>query len=33
MNNWKNDFLFFKLQKSSKPIYIYGMGNGAEKLK
>ena len=28
-----NDFLFYKLQKTEKPIYIYGMGNGSEKLK
>ena len=28
-----NNFLFYKLQKTEKPIYIYGMGNGSEKLK
>lgn len=27
------DFLFYKLQKTKKPVYIYGMGNGSEKLK
>ena len=27
------DFLFYKLQNTQKPIYIYGMGNGSEKLK
>lgn len=27
------NFLFYKLQKTKKPIFIYGMGNGAEKLK
>ncbi len=27
------DFLFSKLQNTKKPIYIYGMGNGSEKLK